>query len=209
MPTRRSVGFVLVLLVLAPAAWAQLGSGRVSGTIRDDRGKPIKGAIVKAENQVFFPNSLTSATDVKGRFSILGLRTTTYKLTILAEGFEQVTLTVPVRASQPSPPFDLRLVRKLEPAPPPLLANVDAGRLQQELDAAASLAARGQTDDAIAAYKRILRDAPALTSVNLQLGSLYEARGDRATAIASYEAALKGDPASSTARDALARLRRP
>lgn len=209
MSTRRSLGFALVFLSLAAAAGAQLGTGRVSGTIRDERGRPIKGAAVTAANDVFFPRTFTSATDAKGRFSILGLRNATYTFTVRADGFEELTVKLPIRASQPNPPLDLRLIKQLEPAPPPLLADVDVARLQQDLDAAESLAANGQTDAAIAAYRRILKDTPALTSVNVRLGALYEAKGDRVAAVAAYQAALKADPASSAARDALARLQKP
>ncbi len=209
MATWRLSAFALVLLFLPLAAAAQVGTGRIAGTIRDERGRPIKGATITAQNDQYFPRTLTSATDAKGRFGILGLRTATYTFTVHADGFEVATLTLPVRSVQPNPPLEVRLVRKLEPAPPPILANVDIEELQQDLAAAADLAASRQIDAAIAAYKRILKGTPALTSVNLPLGSLYEAQGDRASAVAAYEAALKGGLASSTARDALARLRKP
>lgn len=198
----------VILFLTAASAHAQMGTGRLAGTVADERGRPIKGATVTVENENYFPRSLTSATDAKGRFGILGLRNATYKVTIRAEGFETASLSLPMRTSQPNPPLNLRLVRTPEPAPPPLLANVDAAKLQENLSAAAGLAASGKTDEAIAAYKRILKDTPALTSINLQLGSLYEQKGDRVSAIAAYETALKADPGSVTARDSLARLRK-
>jgi tetratricopeptide (TPR) repeat protein len=198
----------LVALLLVPTlVSAQTGSGRLAGTVLDERGRPIKGATVTAENENYFPKSLTSATDAKGRFSVLGLRTATYKITVRADGYEVAAVNLPVRMAQPNPPLDIRLIRKIDPGPPPLLANADAARLQQELDAAAELAVRGKTDEAIAAYRRILGATPALTSINLQIGYLCERKGDRGAAIAAYEDALKADPSSITARDALTRLR--
>lgn len=206
MKYSRFLAFVVFLLVPGPA-WTQIGTGRLARSVRDERGRPIKGATVTAENESYFPKSLTSATDAKGRFSVLGLRTTTYKVTVRAEGYEVATLDLPVRMAQPNPPLDIRLIRKIDPGPPPLLANADAARLQQELDAAAELAARGKTDEAIAAYRHILGATPALTSINLQIGYLCERKGNRPAAIAAYEAALKGDSSNTTAREALARLR--
>ena len=196
-----------ILFLTASTAHAQLGQGRVAGTIADERGRPIKGATVTVDNENYFPRSLTSATDAKGRFSVLGLRNVTYRVTIRADGYETASLSLPVRTSQPNPPLNLRLSKKPEPAPPPLLANVDAGRLQNDLSAAAGLAAAGKTDEAIAAYKRILKEVPALTSINLQLGLLFERKGDRANALAAYEAALASNPDSVTAREGVARLR--
>jgi hypothetical protein len=199
---------VLSLLFMPVSLSAQMGGGRLSGTVLDERGKPIKGATITAENEALFPKSLTAATDARGRFVILGLRSTTYKVTVRADGFEVVSANLPIRSAQPNPPLELRLVRTIEPGPPPLLANVDAAKLQQNLDAAAALAAGEKFDEAIAAYKKILKDTPALTSIYLQLGYLYERKGDRAAAIAAYEAALKADPASTTAREGLSRLRK-
>lgn|SRR5574338_90844 len=198
---------LLFLFLAADPALAQMGPGRVAGTIADERGRPIKGATVTLENENYFPSSLTSATDAKGRFSVLGLRNAVYKVTIRAEGYQTASVSLPVRTAQPNPPLNLRLSEIPEPAPPPLLANVDAAKLQKDLDAAAGLAAGGKTDDAIAAYKRILKETPALTSANLQLGILYERKSDRSSAIAAYEAALRADPESTTAREALARLK--
>ncbi|MBI2222419.1 MAG: carboxypeptidase regulatory-like domain-containing protein [Acidobacteria bacterium] len=205
----RTLAAVTALVALPAAAFGQLGTGRVAGTIRDERGRPLKGATVVAANDVYFPRSFSAATDDKGRFSILGLRRAIYKVTIRAAGFETVTFDLPVVSGPRNPALDLKLVRSLEPAPPPLLANADAARLQTELDEAASLVAAGRIEAAIAAYGRIARSTPALTSVNLQLGYLYEVTGDRRSAIAAYEAALRTDPTSIRSREALARLNRP
>lgn len=200
------LALIVALWLLPSAAYAQLGTGRVSGTIRDERGRPIKGATVTAENEAYFPRSLTSATDARGRFSIFGLRRITYTITIRADGFEEVTVSLPISMTQANPPVDVHLVRKLAPGPPPLLANADAGRLQEALDAAAAMAEAGRIDAAVTAYRRILKDTPALTSINLQLGYLHERRGDRAAAISAYEAMLKADRSSLAARSALSRL---
>lgn len=202
------VWMAVVLLGCAPVqALAQLGTGRVTGIIRDDRGRPIKGATVTAANENYFPNSFTSATDAKGRFNLLGLRRATYKMTVRAEGFEPVTFDMPVVSGSANRPVDLSLVPAITPGPPPLLANVDTAKLQKDLDEAAAHVAAGRTDAAIAAYRKIAQSAPALTTVHLQLGYLHELKGDRREAIAAYEAALKGDPDNDRARTALARLK--
>lgn len=198
---------VLAAVCLPAPAAAQLGSGRLSGVIRDDRGRPIKGATITAESDVFFPRSFTSATDQKGRFSILGLRRTTYTVTVRAEGFESIAFEVPMPSLTAHVPIDVKLTRVPAPAPPPRLGGADAATLQRDLDAAAALVSAGRTDEAITAYRAILQDTPALTSVNLQLGYLFELKGDRVSAIAAYEAALAGGSGSAAASDALARLR--
>jgi tetratricopeptide (TPR) repeat protein len=199
----------LLLLVLAGHARAQIGTGRLFGTVKDERGRPLKGATITAQNDVYFPRSFTAATDAKGRFSLLGLRRATYKITVRAEGFDSAVVDLPVASGGANPPLDIRLTPALAPGPPPLLPNVDAAKLQHELKEAAALAADGRTDEAIAAYRKIAQSTPALTSVHLQLGYLYERKGDRAAAIAAYKAALDGDAGNARARDALGRLKKP
>ena len=49
---------------------------------------------------------------------------------------------------------------------------------------------------------------PALTSVHLQLGSLYERKQDRTAAVKEYQLVLKTDAANAKARSALERLGR-
>jgi hypothetical protein len=61
-------------------------------------------------------------------------------------------------------------------------------------------------DDAIARYRDILDHLPPLTSIHLQLGSLYERKHDEAAAMAEYRALLKTDPGNTKARAALDRL---
>jgi tetratricopeptide (TPR) repeat protein len=204
---RRTVASIV--LALAPAiAAGQVGMGRLSGYVKDERGRPLKGATITAESGAVAPGSLTAATDAKGRFTLIGLRKATWKVRVEAEGFHPITLDVPVQTVAPNRPLDVRLVRLPEPGPPPLLRGADPRGLQRELDEASALVASGQTDDALAAYRRVLERHPALTSIHLQLGYLLEIKGDRAAALDEYRAALKGDPSSEPARAAVERLKK-
>lgn len=197
-----------VLLFCAADTRAQIGNGRIAGTVQDERGRPIKGATITAENDAYFPGSFTAATDAKGRFSLLGLRRATYKITVRAAGFDTTGIDLPVVPGSANPPLNVTLSPALAPAPPPLLGRVDVAKLQKELEEAAALTSAGRPDAAIAAYRKIARAVPALTSVHLQLGYLHEIKGDGAAAIEAYRAALRGDPDNTGAREALARLQR-
>ncbi|HEX2445200.1 MAG TPA: tetratricopeptide repeat protein, partial [Vicinamibacterales bacterium] len=74
--------------------------------------------------------------------------------------------------------------------------------LQSKLDVAASFAKRGLYDEAIAAYEGVLQAAPALSSVQLQLGWINEQKKETAKAIAAYERAIEASPESVEARRA-------
>ena len=99
---------VVVLLGALPVA-AQ--TGRIGGLVKDDKGQPLKGATVVAENPAASPPSFTATTDDKGRFSIIGLRAGNWKLTASAPGFQPSVGQVPYPRTigTPNPPVEFTL----------------------------------------------------------------------------------------------------
>jgi tetratricopeptide (TPR) repeat protein len=197
---------VCALLLLVPAAAS--AQGRVTGIVRDAEGKPIKGATITARNPNFATSTLTATTDGKGRYAFLGLRGGTWTFVVQAPGFQPQArqATTKTLGANPAVDFDLQPASDAAPAGP--LSNVDVKELQRQLAGAAGLERAGRIDEAIAAYRGILERVPALTSIHLQLGMLFERKGDTAAATAEYQAALKAEPAAAKARAALDRLAR-
>src|SRR6478736_9337029 len=104
----RGVLVATCLAALAGSAFAQ--TGRVGGIVKDEASQPIKGATVVAENPQASPSSFTATTDDKGRYSIIGLKTGTWKITASAPGFSPSSGQVPVRSlGAPMPPVDFAL----------------------------------------------------------------------------------------------------
>jgi len=65
---RRLLTLTLFLTTVLSAALAAQGSvGRVSGTIKDENGKPVAGATITASNPDQAPNTFTASTDARGR----------------------------------------------------------------------------------------------------------------------------------------------
>src|SRR4051794_1871658 len=193
-PAARGVAVLslaLALVALVPAA--AVAQGHLAGTIRDASGHPVKGATITAENQNF--PAATSASDAKGRYSFVGLRGGTWALTVQAPGFLTQKRQVTTRAIGTNAAIDFDLQPLTETTPPGPMATIDATTLQQQLAKAADLDNAGKDnagkiDEAIAAYRDILEHAPALTTVHLQLGALFERRGDTASAVSEYQALL-------------------
>src|ERR1051325_10012034 len=141
-----AVTLVAALVVSALPAAAQ--TGRIGGNIKDDKGTPIKGATVTAENPQASPSSFTATTDDKGRYSIIGLKTGTWKITAVAPGFQASSGQVPVRSlGAPMPPVDFALAPGAS-GPAGALAGVNTKELQGELQKAMDLANSGQHDAA-------------------------------------------------------------
>ena len=210
MPVPRVVAAVLALLVLPVPALAQ--TARALGTVKDVTGKPIKGAVVRALNADAYPGDLSSATDDKGRFAMLGLRTGTWRFVVDAPGFLRLDVNAPVRVAN-APPMQFTLARDPGPVPNALEQNV-----QQRLKEAATLRDAGQLDQALTVYQDIYAKNPRLTSVNLVLADVYQRKAAQAAdvaarqsllnrAIDAYNEVLKSDASNESARAGVARVR--
>jgi tetratricopeptide (TPR) repeat protein len=193
-----AVALVAALVVSAVPASAQ--TGRIGGTIKDTQGAPIKGATVTAENPAASPSSFTATTDDKGRYSIIGLKTGTWKITAGAPGFAPSSGNVPVRSlGSPMPPVDFALAPGAA-SPTGALAGVNTKELQAELQKAVDMANAGQHDAAIAAYQAILTKTPALTMINGQIAQVQRMKKDYDGAIASYQKVIAADPNNDKAK---------
>src|SRR3954470_15845293 len=194
-------GIVLaVLFVVALAGAAAAQTGRVGGVVKDEAGTPIKGATITAENPAASPSSFTATTDDKGRYSIIGLKTGTWKVTASAPGFSPSSGQVPVRSlGAPMPPVDFALAAGAS-GPAGALAGVNTKELQGELQKAIDLANAGQHDAAIAAYEAILVKTPALTMINGQIAQVKRMKKDYDGAIAAYQKVLAADPNNDKAK---------
>ena len=165
MSAFRIVVGVLLATFLSSAAFAQ--SARAVGTVKDTNGRPIKGATVRAVNRDASPSQITSTTDDKGRWAMIGLKTGTWQFTAEAPGFTPVQANAPVRVAA-APPMGFALARDPGPIPGALDKNV-----LQSVTAANALRDRGQYDQALAAYQQIRDQNPKLTSVAFVQASVY------------------------------------
>jgi tetratricopeptide (TPR) repeat protein len=210
MPVLRAAVAAALLVVFAVPALAQ--TARAMGTVRDLTGKAIKGATVRALNAEAYPGDLTSATDDKGRFAMIGLRGGTWRFVVDAPGFLRLDVTATVRVAN-SPPMQFTLARDPGPVPNALERNV-----QQRLQEAAALRDAGQLDQALAAYQDIYSKNPKLSAVNLVVADVYQRKAaqtvDEASrqamldrAIDAYNEVLKVDAANESARAGVARVR--
>ncbi|MFN7976708.1 MAG: carboxypeptidase regulatory-like domain-containing protein [Vicinamibacterales bacterium] len=186
-----SLAALVVVLLGALPAFAQ--TGRIGGVVKDDKGQPLKGATVVAENPSASPPSFTSTTDDKGRFSIIGLRAGNWKLTASAPGFSPSVGQVPVRTiGQPNPPVEFVLAPGAGAMPG--MAGVNTKELQTELAAADAKMQANDFDGAIAGYTALITKVPQLTALYLQVGRAQRMKKDYAGALATYAKIPAGDP---------------
>jgi tetratricopeptide (TPR) repeat protein len=193
------------LLVITFAVPVSAQSARATGTVRDPSGKPLKGATVRAINRDAYPPQITSSTDDKGRWAMIGLRTGTWTFVAEAPGFTPAQTPWPVRVGG-TQPIPFVLARDLGPIP-----NMLSKTIQQQIAAANSLRERGQLDQAIAAYEQVREQNPKLTAMNLVVAGAYRQKAAQETsttarralldrAIASYATILTTEPDNARAK---------
>jgi Flp pilus assembly protein TadD len=195
-----TVAFAAALIVNALPAAAQ--TGRVGGSVKDDKGQPIKGATVLAENPSASPSSFTATTDDKGRYSIIGLRSGSWKLTASAPGFQSFSGSVPIRTiGAPNPPVDFSLLpgapASASGLPKEIVADVEAAEAKYQAK---------DYDAAIAAYTAILTKAPKLTRLNVAIARSHRAKKDYKAAAEWYEKAIAADANDNSGRTELAMM---
>jgi tetratricopeptide (TPR) repeat protein len=121
-----------------------------------------------------------------------------------APGFQtQFTEINIVRTGTPLPPIVFTLPKAVV-RPPAGIEGVTAKDLQQQLAAADALFKQQKYDEAVAIYRTILRGAPSLSVVNLQIGAAYRGLKDYDKAIAAYNDLLKAEPDNARAQLGLA-----
>jgi tetratricopeptide (TPR) repeat protein len=191
---------VFILCAFVSPTLAQ--TGLMTGIVYDDRGEPLRGATMRAENPAAYPRTLTTTSDQRGRISLVGLRSGQWHFTVEFPGFQPSTFAMPITAasaSRPPRPVIIRMERIASLILAGPLAGVDVKLLRADLVAADEAYAKGDFDAAITAYSAALTKAPALTAIGLQLGSAYRQKNDTAKAVEAFETVLKSDPANGTA----------
>jgi hypothetical protein len=200
------------VLLLGLAATASAQAGRAMGSVKDQAGKAIKGATVKATNPDAYPGEFASATDDRGRWAMIGLRSGTWRFTVEAPGYFTVESNVPVRVAA-SPPLTFTLARDPGPVPNALDRNIE-----QLIQEAAAHRDQGRLDQALLAYQDIRTKNPKLTSVNLVIGDLYRRKAAQENdpaarqtlfrqALDAYDLLLKSDATNARALSESAALR--
>jgi len=186
--------FVAAVLVMGSAGVALAQVARVSGFVKDATGQPIKGATIRADNPDAALSTLTSATDDKGRFAIIGLARGEWMFTAEAPGFQAQFSELNIqRIGTPNPPLAFTL-QKAVVHPPAGVEGVSAKDLQQQLAAADALYHQQKFEDAVGIYRTILASAPSLAIINLQIAAAYRNMKQYDQAIAAYNDLLKAEP---------------
>src|SRR6478735_7448926 len=123
MTRRLSSVATTALAVLSLAVPAAAQTGRATGLVRDQSGKAVRSAIVKADKPDAYPAHVTATSDDKGRWAMIGLASGEWRFTVEAPGFISQNAAIPIRAAQ-GPPLGFVLPRDPGPVPDALAKNI-------------------------------------------------------------------------------------
>jgi tetratricopeptide (TPR) repeat protein len=184
MPTKKLLAFVaLSALVVAAAAQAQMGTGRITGKITDPDGNGIGGAVISFTDQTGKTLDGTSKND--GSWAILGFRSGTYEFHIEAEGYLPKVEKKSVKQLGQNK-LDVVLI-------PLQAATVGAEASNELLREANDLLRQKQYPQAIAKYEELLEAEPSFYQTHEFIGVAYREMGDLDTALAEFHKVLETD----------------
>ena len=182
MRNRYLLFHVLVILVVgASVAPAQMGTGRVTGSAEATDGQPIEGAVVTATSAGGKIMETTTGSD--GKWAILGFRSGMYDFNVTAEGYIPRAYNRRVRQSGRNPPMDF----VLEPVP-----EVRSGGAM--LGEANAMFENGQYAEALAKYEDFAAAEPMTYQIHYSIGNVYLKMEEYEKAVASYEKVLADEP---------------
>lgn len=190
--TRVVLVLVMVLASSSSVAWAQewRGQGRVAGKVVDDGGAPIEGVTVAATlpaSQNRGPNP--GKTNAKGEWSVGGLARGNWALDFSRDGYETLSISVPVSEGSRIPPMTITLKK--------VVVTVDPNAvIKAKLTEAAALMNAKQFAQARAIYESLAAEYPEVKQFRPLIARAYAGEGNLEKAIETLRAAVAADPAN-------------
>ena len=173
-----------LLIALPLAAQENLGRGRVTGNVLDEKGQGVEGATVFAESQQSKAR-LETKTDAKGHFVISGLGTGAWLIVARKTGFVESSVVMNIKQLAANPPATLTLKKLTGVAS--FLQDKEAGAF---FDKGNQLYQEEKLDEAIAVFNEFLSKYPEIYQARLNLGACYLKKEDLDKAAAEFQIVL-------------------
>ena len=179
--------FLFLFLLSTSLASAQegRGQGRISGTVKDESGNPVEGAEVVCES-LEYDLSLKTKSDKKGKWAIIGLGRSYFRIAVSKEGY--IGSETRMRVSQfRNPPLDF-VLKSVESADLDTEQGVEVSR--ELFREATSLFDAEKYSTALLLFQEFLERHPELFQVRINIGNCYREMGQHEEALVEYGAVL-------------------
>lgn len=183
------------------AAQENLGKGRINGTVVDENGNPVEGAVIVVES-LQTTTKLEGKSDKKGHFAVAGMGTGMWRITASKSGYLSSSTEMYVRQLTTNPPITFTLKKVTG------LAALTTDETSMKLfDEGNKLIEAGQYDEALKVFEEFMTKYPQVHQVRLNIGTCYLKKEELDKAEAEFKAVLdktievygdyKKDPAAS------------
>lgn len=180
---------LLILAFSAPKLYSQegRGAGRLTGTVVDEAGNPIDGALITLQYSQF-SNKLTAVSNSKGQWGFIGLGKGAVTVTATKEGFTPSFIQLEVSGIAKNPEKKIVLQKAAGNAPAEGISDSSKELLLQ----GNALFEQKKFVEALALYQGFLDKYPMLYKVRLNLANCHIELQEYDKAIAEYQKVLEG-----------------
>ncbi len=164
----------IVLLTLFGTLPAQenLGRGRISGQVVDEKGAAVPAAKVVVQN-LQGTARLEGTTDKKGHFAVAGMGSGPWRITVMKEGYVSAYTDTQISQLKANPPLALTMNK---------VVGAQTLRTDEEsrslLDQGNALLEEGRFDEALAAFEQFSAKYPEIYAARLNVAITYLKKGD-------------------------------
>lgn len=183
-----NLGFLFLFLLLWAVsmnfAQEHMGKGRINGTVVDEAGNPIEGALVIVES-LKYKTKLQSYSNEKGLFAVAGMGTGNWRITASKKGYSSSYVDMNIRQLRRNAPITFTLKKLTGFAA--LMADEDSFEM---LDKGNLLTKEEKYDEALGVFKEFLAKYPEIYQVHLNIGTCYLKKGEMDKAEAEFKLVL-------------------
>ena len=175
---------IIGAVVYLGAEQEDMGRGRITGTVLDENGAPVEGAVVVAQS-LRSETKLEGRSDGKGKFAIAGLGTGNWRITASKDGYGSANLEMNVRQLAGNPPISFTLKKVSGTAA--FASNKEALAM---LDQGNALLNQENYDQALQVFGEFQGKYPEIYQVHLNIGTCYLRKEDLDKAEAEFKLVL-------------------
>ena len=176
--------FLLVGAVSMNFAQEHMGQGRINGTVVDEAGNPIEGALVIVES-LKYKTKLQSYSNEKGLFAVAGMGTGSWRITASKKGYSSSYIDMNIRQLRRNAPITFTLKKMTGFAV--LMGDEDSFEM---FDKGNLLIKEEKYDEALGLFEEFLTKYPEIYQVHLNIGTCCLKKGEMDKAESEFKLVL-------------------
>ncbi len=181
---RKTLVFIIVLGFLGISLFsaAYTGKGKLKGFVKDEKGAPIEGVLVKLFS-LKAAAGFNVRTDKNGEWKAMWIRSGMWYIDFEKPGYEPKKISVSVSSYKKNPIIEIKL-KKIE--------GVEISKdFLEKINKGNKLFSKKKYKEAIEIFEELLKEKPELKIINKNIGNCYFAMEKYDKAIEYYKKAIK------------------